>query len=54
MNTILDTGSMPKAAFASGYRFKCSTKQTGSEVWNTACSAQVGNRRAKTTFEWGA
>ena len=53
MEMIPGSTSIPKAVLAHGYRFKCSTKHTGSEVWNTACSAQVGNRRAKTTFEWG-
>jgi hypothetical protein len=54
MNRLLDTGKIPKAASARGYRFKCSTKRMGIELWNSACSVQVGTKRAKTTFEWGA
>ncbi len=54
MNQLLDTGKIPKAAFAREYRFKCSTKRLGIELWNSACSAEVGAKRAKTTFEWGA
>jgi hypothetical protein len=61
MSKIPATG--PKGKIQSGltarnYPFKCATKRTGSEVWNTACSssgaAQIGSKRAKVTFQWGA
>ena len=54
MSQIKATGQIPKLAVVRNYPFKCATKRTGSEVWNSACSAQMESKRAKVTFQWGA
>jgi hypothetical protein len=46
---------IPKRLVVRNYPFKCSTKRTGSEVWNSACKQlQIGSKRAKVTFQWEA
>ena len=47
-------GKISKRLTARNYPFKCATKRTGSEVWNSACSTGKGSKRAKVTFQWGA
>jgi hypothetical protein len=54
MKQIKATGEIPKRAGVRNYPFKCTTKRTGSEVWNSACSAQNGSKPFKVTFRWGA
>ena len=53
---IKATGEIPKGVGVRNLPFKCATKRTGSEShdWNSACSAQIGSKRAKVTFQWGA
>jgi hypothetical protein len=53
-------GKISKRLTARNYPFKCATKRTGSEVWNSACSTGHDDphgsqlKHAKVTFQWGA
>ncbi|MGA8925329.1 MAG: hypothetical protein WB462_03810 [Solirubrobacterales bacterium] len=63
MGDIPATGPKGKISQSTNARnrpFKCATKRTGSEVWNSACSNGHDDphgsqlKHAKVTFQWGA
>jgi hypothetical protein len=53
MSQIKATGEIPKLAVVRNYPFKCATKHDEpNPTSNSACSAQIGSKRAKVTFQW--
>jgi hypothetical protein len=53
MRQIKATGEIPKRVGVRNHPFKCTTKHDEpNPTSNSACSAQIGSKRAKVTFQW--
>ncbi|MGC1799241.1 MAG: hypothetical protein WA701_02545 [Solirubrobacterales bacterium] len=53
MRQIKATGEIPKRVSVRNHPFKCTTKHDEpNPTSNSACSAQIGSKRAKVTFQW--